>query len=108
MLWQISMLCGFVKWMSYIFAQEKFRSGLLAQSEEFKKQVHNLVDEFVTKGPFTSTIPTPDALENINIIRSQMEELKKQEQNIRKGLNIFKIDQPPSKEIANLEKVSNT
>nr|XP_022345562.1 dynein heavy chain 2, axonemal-like isoform X2 [Crassostrea virginica] len=84
--------------------KEKFRSGLLAQSEEFKKQVHNLVDEFSTKGPFTSNIPTAEALENINNIRAQMEALKKQEQEIRKGLNIFKIDQPPSKEIANLEK----
>nr|XP_034330791.1 dynein heavy chain 2, axonemal-like [Crassostrea gigas] len=33
-----------------------------------------------------------------------MEALKKLEQEIRKGINIFKIDQPPSKEIANLEK----
>lgn len=33
-----------------------------------------------------------------------IEALKKQEQEIRKGLNIFKIDQPPSKEITNLEK----
>lgn len=89
----------------FICVQEKFRSGLLAQSEEFKKQVHNLVDEFSTKGPFTSNIPTAEALENINNIRAQMEALKKQEQEIRKGLNIFKIDQPPSKEIANLEKV---
>ena len=63
------------------------------------------MDEFATKGPFTSNIPTTEALENINNIRAQMEALKKQEQEIRKGLNIFKIDQPPSKEIANLEKV---
>lgn len=62
------------------------------------------MDEFATKGPFTSTISTGEALENINNIRAQMEALKKQEQDIRKGLNIFKIDQPPSKEIANLEK----
>lgn len=80
----------------------------MAQSEEFKKQVHNLVDEFATKGPFTSTISTGEALENINNIRAQMEALKKQEQEIRKGLNIFKIDQPPSKEITNLEKVGET
>ena len=76
----------------------------MAQSEEFKKQVHNLVDEFSTKGPFTSNIGTAEALENIAGIRAQMDALKKQEQDIRRGLNIFKIDQPPSKEIANLEK----
>ena len=85
--------------------QEKFKSGLLAQSEEFKKQVHNLLDEFATKGPFTSNITTEEAMSNVQAIRDQLNALKKQEQDIRKGLNIFKIDQPPSKEIANLEKV---
>jgi len=85
--------------------QEKFKSGLLAQSEEFKKQVHNLLDEFATKGPFTSNITTEEAMSNVQAIRDQLNALKKQEQDIKKGLNIFKIDQPPSKEIANLEKV---
>jgi len=78
---------------------------LLAQSEEFKKQVHNLLDEFATKGPFTSNITTEEAMSNVQAIRDQLNALKKQEQDIRKGLHIFKIDQPPSKEIANLEKV---
>ena len=85
--------------------QEKFKSSLLAQSEEFKKQVHNLLEEFNTKGPFTSGIKTADALENIDTIKAQLDALKKQEQDIRRGLNIFKIDQPPSKEIAALDKV---
>lgn len=98
----------FYKSGSYILfsvLQERFKTGLLAQSEEFKKQVHNLVDEFTTKGPFTSNISTEEAVSNIQAIRDQLNTLKKQEQDIRKGLNIFKIDQPPSKEVANLEKV---
>ena len=45
--------------------QEKFKTGLLAQSEEFKKQVASLIDEFQNKGPFTSNIPTDEALTNI-------------------------------------------
>ncbi|KAL3846382.1 hypothetical protein ACJMK2_017380 [Sinanodonta woodiana] len=84
--------------------KEKFKSSLLAQSEEFKKQVHNLLDEFQTKGPFTSNITTADALVSVEAIRVNLASLKKQEQELRRGLNIFKIDQPPSKEIANLEK----
>jgi dynein heavy chain len=63
------------------------------------------LDEFTTKGPFVSSIQTGEALENISAIRAQMEALKKQEADIRRGLNIFKIDQPPSKEIAALDKV---
>ena len=87
------------------YFQEKFKSGLLAQAEEFKKQVHNLIDEFTTKGPFLSSIGTAEAIENIGGIREALNTLKKQEQDIRRGLNIFKIDQPPSKEVANLDKV---
>ena len=85
--------------------QEKFKTGLLAQSEDFKKQVSCLVDDFHTKGPFTSNIGTGEALENIANIRASLMALKDQELVLRKGLSIFKIDQPPSKEVANLEKV---
>ncbi|KAL8578353.1 Dynein heavy chain 2, axonemal [Nucella lapillus] len=84
--------------------KERFRSNLLAQSEEFKKHVANLMEEFTTKGPFTSNIPTDEALKSVEGIRAQLNALKEQEQQLRRGLGIFKIDQPPSKEIAALEK----
>ena len=89
----------------YFPLQEKFKTGLLAQSEEFKKQVGTLVEEFHTNGPFTSVIPTEEALEKITVIRQQMAGLKEQELQLRKGLAIFKIDQPPSKDVAQLERV---
>ena len=85
--------------------QERFRTGLLQQAEEFKKQAADLLREFENNGPFTSAIKTDDALANIEAVRAQMDALKEQEQTIRRGLNIFKIDQPPSKDIGTLEKV---
>lgn len=63
------------------------------------------MEEFTTKGPFTSNISTEEALKSIETIRAQLNALKEQEQQLRRGLGIFKIDQPPSKEIAALEKV---
>ncbi|XP_064639639.1 dynein axonemal heavy chain 2-like isoform X2 [Lineus longissimus] len=84
--------------------KEKFKTSLLAQSDEFKKQVANLVHDFHSKGPFTSAIPTDEALGQIEEYHGQLDALKKQEAMIRKGLNIFKIDQPPSKDVAALEK----
>ena len=36
--------------------KDKFKNKLLQQSEEFKKNVSELVNEFKTKGPFSSTI----------------------------------------------------
>ena len=85
--------------------QEKFKTGLLAQSEEFKKQVGSLMDDFHIKGPFASSHSSDHALQNINNNRQQLNTLKEQEQQLRRGLGIFKIEQPTSKEIAQLEKV---
>jgi len=45
------------------------------------------------------------ALESITAFKEQMDALKEQEAVLRKGLTIFKIDQPPSREIAKLELV---
>ena len=36
--------------------RDKFKTKLLQQSEEFKKNVSELVNDFKTKGPFTADI----------------------------------------------------
>ena len=88
--------------------QEKFRTGLLHSAEEFKKTVSNVAEEFDNKGPFTVAVAIADAMDFISTMRGQLGQLKLQESNIRKGLNIFKIDQPPSHIIVGLDKVSNS
>ena len=85
--------------------QEKFKTGLLHSAEEFKKTVANIADDFESKGPFTAAVPIAEAMEFITNMRSQLAQLKLQESGIRKGLNIFKIDQPPSHIIVGLDKV---
>ena len=40
--------------------RDKFKTKLLQQSEEFKKNVSELVNDFKTKGPFTSDIKPDD------------------------------------------------
>ena len=79
----------------------------MAQADEFKKQVGSLLEDFHNNGPFASAMSTDEALGNISAIREQLNALKNQEATLRKGLGIFKIDQPPSKEIAALEKVND-
>ena len=59
---------------------------------------------FLQRDHLLATLVQPRRWKIFAGIRAQMDALKKQEQDIRRGLNIFKIDQPPSKEIANLEK----
>ena len=44
------------------------------------------------------------ALQNVSQYIKQIEDLQSQEDTIRKGLNIFKIEQQPSKALQSLEK----
>ena len=88
------------------YLQEKFKTGLLAQSEDFKKQVNSLVEDFHSNGPFSSAVTSENAIALINNMRAQLQGLKDQEQQLRRGLGIFKIDQPPSKDITRMEHVS--
>ena len=77
----------------------------MSQSEDFKKQVMALVEEFHSKGPFGSHVASSAALAMLTTVKEQMNLLKDQEVILRKGLLIFKIDQSPSKEIAKTEQV---
>ena len=87
--------------------QEKFKTGLLHSAEDFKKTIANLADEFGTKGPFSSSVPIQEALKFIADMRQQLAQLKLQEGSIRKGLHIFRIENPPSIIILQLEKVAS-
>jgi len=77
----------------------------LSSSEEFKRQVMTLLEEFRAKGPFASHIPCAKAFESIANIKQQLAQLKEDEAALRRGLAIFKIDLPPSKDIAKVEAV---
>ena len=59
-------------------------------------------------GPFTSSNTPTDALGSIDAIKAQMQQLKEAEATLRRGLGIFKIDQPPSKEMTKLEHVRHS
>lgn len=79
---------------------------MLQQSEEFKKNVNDLVNEFRTKGPFSSELKPDEALSQIDLMKAKLAKLKEEELELRRGLGIFKVDHPFSKDIQNLEKVT--
>jgi len=87
------------------YFQEKFKTNLLAQSEDFKRQVLAIMEDFHSRGPFGSHIQTKAALALIAGFKEQVVLLKEQEAILRRGLTIFKIDQPPSKDITKIETV---
>ena len=65
-----------------------------------------LMDQFDTNGPFTDSVSISDAMGFISRMRGELAQLKMNEGNIRRGLNIFKIEQPPSHLIQSMERVS--
>ncbi|CAN9505279.1 unnamed protein product [Ophioblennius macclurei] len=84
--------------------KEKFRTGLVASSEELKKNVQASLQDFKDKGPFSGELTTEAAFEQIAEHRNQLKMLKQEESTLLNGLGFFKIEQPPSKFIRILEK----
>ena len=77
----------------------------MGQSEELKKEAQKALEEYTQRGPFTSDKSPAEALAVVAEMRTMLNMLKEQEMAIRKGLGMFKIDQPLSKELQMLEKV---
>ncbi|CAH6786111.1 Dnah2 [Phodopus roborovskii] len=84
--------------------KEKFKTGLIHAADDFKKKAHNLLDDFEIKGPFTSNVGHTSALEQIAQVRAMLMAMREEENNLRSNLGIFKIEQPISKDLQNLEK----
>ena len=84
--------------------KDRFKAKLLQQSDEFKKSVNDIVGEFRSRGPFSAEIRSDDALVLIGEFKTRVAKLKDEEQELRKGLSIFRIDHPLSKDIQTLEK----
>uniref|UniRef100_G1NZY7 Dynein axonemal heavy chain 2 n=1 Tax=Myotis lucifugus TaxID=59463 RepID=G1NZY7_MYOLU len=84
--------------------KEKFKTSLIHSADDFKKKAHNLLEEFGTKGPFTSSVGHQTALDQIAQMRAMLNAMRDEENTLRANLGIFKIEQPASKDLQNLEK----
>ncbi|XP_034845406.1 dynein heavy chain 2, axonemal [Mirounga leonina] len=84
--------------------KEKFKTGLIHSADDFKKKAHNLLEDFESKGPFTSNVGHQAALEQIAQVRAMLNAMREEENSLRSNLGIFKIEQPASKDLQNLEK----
>ncbi|XP_063712783.1 dynein axonemal heavy chain 2-like isoform X4 [Symsagittifera roscoffensis] len=84
-------------------AKDRFKSDLISSAEEYKRKVAQFVADFYSNGPFSEEWTAGNALDKIQSYRDTIASTRVDETRIRKGLAIFKIEQPPSKEIANME-----
>ncbi|KAI5104428.1 dynein heavy chain 2, axonemal isoform X1 [Silurus meridionalis] len=84
--------------------KEKFKSNFIISAGDFKKKTQSIVQDFKKTGPFGSNASSGEALEYVSSLKAQLESLKKEESTICRGLGVFLIDQPASKDIQSLEK----
>ncbi|XP_074081620.1 dynein axonemal heavy chain 2 isoform X1 [Macrotis lagotis] len=84
--------------------KEKFKTGLIHSADDFKKKARSLLEDFDSKGPFTSNVGFAAALDQIAAVRAMLTAMKDEENTLHSNLGIFKIEQPASKDLQNLEK----
>ncbi|XP_053425879.1 dynein axonemal heavy chain 2 isoform X5 [Nycticebus coucang] len=84
--------------------KEKFKTGLIHSADDFKKKAHTLLEDFEGKGPFTNNVGYAAALDQIAQVRATLMAMREEENSLRSNLGIFKIEQPASKDLQNLEK----
>ncbi|KAJ1537343.1 Dynein heavy chain 2, axonemal, partial [Nowakowskiella sp. JEL0078] len=77
----------------------KFKSELMSSVDEFNKGVLNMREDFNTKGPFQFNYGIEKALKSLQDYRNMVQSYLVSEKSLKKGLSVFKLDQPPSKEI---------
>jgi dynein heavy chain len=83
-------------------SKAKFKSDLMNAVEDFSKNLVSLKEEFSTKGPFQASFGADKALKTITEYRTVIQTALSQEANLKKGLAVFKLEQPPAKEITQI------
>ncbi|KAJ3195453.1 Dynein heavy chain 2, axonemal [Irineochytrium annulatum] len=80
-------------------SKAKFKADLMSSVDEFGKGIASLREDFVSGGPFSSSFGIEKALRSIGEYRTAVQSAVAQEANLKKGLGVFKMDTPPSREI---------
>ncbi|KAJ3054227.1 Dynein heavy chain 2, axonemal [Rhizoclosmatium hyalinum] len=83
-------------------SKSKFKSDLLSSVDDFSKGMSSVREEFTSKGPFAANFGVEKALKAIGEYKQMMINAAEQEANLQKGLRVFKLEQPPSKEIGQI------
>ncbi|KAJ3115964.1 Dynein heavy chain 2, axonemal [Phlyctochytrium bullatum] len=81
-------------------SKARFKTDLLTSLDDFNKGLSVLREDFIIKGPFNASFGIDKALKSIAEYRAAVQSAVTQDLTLRKGLTVFKLDTPPSKEIA--------
>ncbi|XP_030749874.1 dynein heavy chain 2, axonemal [Sitophilus oryzae] len=85
------------------YSMERFKTGLLEKSEFSRNNARLLLDEFMTKGPFTSDWSIEDGLAYLAHMRMCLKDMKENDDKLRANLAIFGLSYDECMEMAKLE-----
>ncbi|KAI9101992.1 dynein heavy chain and region D6 of dynein motor-domain-containing protein [Phlyctochytrium arcticum] len=77
----------------------KFKAELLSSVDDFAKSTAAMREEFLAKGPFSGSFGGEKALRAIADFRSMISVSANNERTLKKGLNVFQLEQAPSKDL---------
>ncbi|KAI8915474.1 dynein heavy chain and region D6 of dynein motor-domain-containing protein [Powellomyces hirtus] len=80
-------------------SKAKFKADLLTSVDDFAKSSAAIREDFLTKGPFQASFGVDKALKSIAEYRNMVQGAVNNEKNLKKGLGVFQLDQPPSKDL---------
>eukprot|EP01028_Stygiella_incarcerata_P006524 TRINITY_DN2668_c0_g1_i2.p1 TRINITY_DN2668_c0_g1~~TRINITY_DN2668_c0_g1_i2.p1 ORF type:complete len:4588 (-),score=1267.00 TRINITY_DN2668_c0_g1_i2:3353-17116(-) len=84
--------------------KETFRSDLLRSVDRFAKSLTELKEEFSARAPRSPSLAPKEAFESIAVYKKKIEKKNDVEEELKEGLRIFEIEQPPYREIGELSK----
>lgn len=81
---------------------------MLEQTEQSHKDATNLLDKFLTNGPFTSEWSAKEGLDYLHKMKEKVNELQLKDEQLNSDLSVFGLSYPESLELGKLESVSFT
>ncbi|XP_017772772.1 PREDICTED: dynein heavy chain 2, axonemal [Nicrophorus vespilloides] len=86
------------------FTKNGFRNNLLEESEDIKREACNLLDTFMTTGPFSHDVKVSDAKNFLKMMRENISKLREREALVKENLGIFELSLMESQDLNALEK----
>ncbi|GIM07381.1 hypothetical protein Vretimale_11536 [Volvox reticuliferus] len=84
--------------------KDNFREKVKNLLDSFLKDVASLCDEFTRDAPYSSDVPTKEAVAFVTSSKQAVEDTRKRALEIKSGMDIFNIPQPQYKDLAAMEK----
>lgn len=84
-------------------AKDKLRKLFLAMAENFRQKVEELVRQLEKEGPYTGSVPSSFAMNQLAGYRNRMNQLNKDQAELLSSLAIFEIEMAPNQELRNFE-----